>query len=1071
MATYTAVAAGGNWNSSTTWSPAGIPGAADNAILNSSSGNVTLNTSPTCSQLNLSGYAGVLAFGSQFLTVTGILTLNTTTSPYTTSGTGGLVIGGTVSQNIITNGKIWTAAFRIGGTSPILTLNDVLQVSGEVSITSSVTPVINSTNSLDPERFNILGNFTGTSGTCTGNATLKFTGTSNQTWTGTVNNYIRNNVKIDKTGGTLLLAGTIRYDTGTFTYVQGTVNSSTSLLSIRSNATFYTNGSTSSGATTTSSIGINWYNVELGATLSIQQNFTVINTFSNAAAANGIISQGGSSNVYLGGNLSVTLSNSITSPVATITMNGTGTWSGTGTVAAPLIFNTSGTITVSGTVGFSTQTLTYTSGTIVTTSSTLSCTASCTLNCGNMNGVTTNKWNNVTLGGISQTYTLSSNLNLNGTLTLNAGNVNATITLNGFTIYTNGLTYQTVSTTSSGTTNIVFNGTGTWTGAVGANITNNVTIDTLGTLTIAAAISYRTNTLKYLQGTIDTTTNSSTLYITGNCTLETNGITWYNITNSTASIMTLTNNLVWSNNWSVTQGAISFSGAGNLAPTSTANISFLNGGSAITLKNNIQVVNATFDTTLNTNTISINGNLTIPSAGGCAGTTNLILNGTGTWSHTGNTTYISNNLTINTSGTITLGATVCYQTGNLVYTNGTVDTTTNNSTLYVGASTTFNNSIIWDNIQIQSGAATYTIASDLNLVGTLIINIGISATITLNGGNIYTGGLSYIGGNFNSVGTATIIFNGTGTWSHNNSAYTLRNNIIINTTGTLTISNNVTCNGNTLQYINGTVNTFGSLFTCTNCNLIGNIRWYDVNMGNMTLTEDFYFNGAFNNSSTGNTTINGANIYCMGGTLEGFGNSSNITGTSKFIFKENSSWGSNYQISSFLDIIIDCNTLTLPTSFTGKYAIVGDSTVTYLRGKTNKNSCLIIVASGDSTLINFNKIIIDNIKISSGVNLNMNEFFSGRPDRKTNILSSATANYTITFTDNFEKIAKFVNLSNCTLTRKNQLLMLTNIPDKKSNIGVRFFNTLPNGVPENKPSVNQGMVYGANFLTSDPCFN
>ena len=49
--------------------------------------------------------------------------------------------------------------------------------------------------------------------------------------------------------------------------------------------------------------------------------------------------------------------------------------------------------------------------------------------------------------------------------------------------------------------------------------------------------------------------------------------------------------------------------------------------------------------------------------------------------------------------------------------------------------------------------------------------------------------------------------------------------------------------------------------------------------------------------------------------------------------------------------------------------------------------------------------------------------------------------------------------------------MLTNITDKRTNIGVRFFNALPNGFSKNDPSVNQGMGYGANFITSDPCFN
>jgi hypothetical protein len=116
-----------------------------------------------------------------------------------------------------------------------------------------------------------------------------------------------------------------------------------------------------------------------------------------------------------------------------------------------------------------------------------------------------------------------------------------------------------------------------------------------------------------------------------------------------------------------------------------------------------------------------------------------------------------------------------------------------------------------------------------------------------------------------------------------------------------------------------------------------------------------------------------------------------------------------------------------------------------------------------------NKINWKTVVLPSGSTINMNEFFNGSAQVKTNVIPTSTTNYNITFIDNFEKIAKFVKLSNCTITRRNQLLMLTNIADKKSNIGIRYFNNLPNGVAENKPSVFNQSLAGPT-LVGDPAF-
>lgn len=43
MTLLTAVSGGGNWSSAATWSPAQVPTAADDVVLASTSGNVTIN--------------------------------------------------------------------------------------------------------------------------------------------------------------------------------------------------------------------------------------------------------------------------------------------------------------------------------------------------------------------------------------------------------------------------------------------------------------------------------------------------------------------------------------------------------------------------------------------------------------------------------------------------------------------------------------------------------------------------------------------------------------------------------------------------------------------------------------------------------------------------------------------------------------------------------------------------------------------------------------------------------------------------------------------------------------------
>jgi hypothetical protein len=235
--------------------------------------------------------------------------------------------------------------------------------------------------------------------------------------------------------------------------------------------------------------------------------------------------------------------------------------------------------------------------------------------------------------------------------------------------------------------------------------------------------------------------------------------------------------------------------------------------------------------------------------------------------------------------------------------------------------------------------------------------------------------------------------------------------------------------------------------------------------GTITLNDDLYFSNFFTASSVA-TTINNFNIYCMSGTLDG---DENISGTSTFYFKGNSTWSTLYSGFQFrLNTIIDCETLTLPT-VSNRYASYASGTIRYVRGKFNKNGKFTVLAS--CTIVDFHKCIIDNIQLQGGQTITMNEFFSGSPSRIINIISnSVTNNYIITFQDGFEKIAKFVNISNCTLSKPLQLLVLTNSKSnirKSTNIGIRYINQSPNGIAKGEPSVNL-TTFGAGGLLPDP---
>lgn len=69
MATILAAPGGGNWSSGATWVGGVVPTAADDVVLNSSSGNVTIDVASACRSLNCTGYTGTLTHNAVTLTI------------------------------------------------------------------------------------------------------------------------------------------------------------------------------------------------------------------------------------------------------------------------------------------------------------------------------------------------------------------------------------------------------------------------------------------------------------------------------------------------------------------------------------------------------------------------------------------------------------------------------------------------------------------------------------------------------------------------------------------------------------------------------------------------------------------------------------------------------------------------------------------------------------------------------------------------------------------------------------------------------------------------------------------
>ncbi len=460
-----------------------------------------------------------------------------------------------------------------------------------------------------------------------------------------------------------------------------------------------------------------------------------------------------------------------------------------------------------------------------------------------------------------------------------------------------GLTLINTSRTYNGTALIVMTGTGTITSqATTSPLHNNLTINTVGTITFATSFVYGggglagQGVLTYIAGTMDVTTNNSTMVISSSATLNTSGMTWHNVNLSATQTLTLNSALnITSTGLVSIGGTLTLGGTLSNFPATVNNLTLA--AATWTLPHNI-LVNGNLlvsgASTLSNLTLDIKGNITANST--LFGSTNLTLTGGNqTWS---GASVIRNNLTITSSGTFTVSGNVAYNTGILTRTGGT-NSVPNPSILTIAVSTTLNTGgITWDSITVTAGptltlnsALIVSTTGTLSLGGavplggtttffpTVVNNLTLpAATFTLPhnilvNGNLLVSGASTLSnltldikGNITAnstlFGTTNLTLTGVNqTWS---GASVIRNNLTITSSGTFTVSGNVAYNTGILTRTGGTNTVLGpSILTIalgTTLNT-GGITWDSITIsGTTTLT----LNSALAVSSTGLVTLGGA---------------------------------------------------------------------------------------------------------------------------------------------------------------------------------------------------------------------
>jgi len=148
--------------------------------------------------------------------------------------------------------------------------------------------------------------------------------------------------------------------------------------------------------------------------------------------------------------------------------------------------------------------------------------------------------------------------------------------------------------------------------------------------------------------------------------------------------------------------------------------------------------------------------------------------------------------------------------------------------------------------------------------------------------------------------------------------------------------------------------------------------------------------------------------------------------------------------------------------------------INYVYGNIDTSQLKTFYIEASISLNGFNNIPLPYVNVTKeNLNVTMDEFFTGTPNKLCDISCFNNKQFTVTFTTPFEKIAKFVSVTNCTVSRPQQLIILTNQKfntNIDTNVGIRYRNLNPNGFSKNESSQLSRQTGLPGGLVGDPNF-
>jgi hypothetical protein len=447
-----------------------------------------------------------------------------------------------------------------------------------------------------------------------------------------------------------------------------------------------------------------------------------------------------------------------------------------------------------------------------------------------------------------------------------------------------------------------------------------------------------------------------------------------------------------------------------------------------------------------------------------SGTTSIIMIGTGSIGAAASANVnVGLNLTINTAGSYTFNSLIWGYLGSktLTYTAGTITVTANATlTLRIGATATNTlnlNGVDFENITIGGGGTqTYTLTS--NLKCKVVTQADSSTPIIMNGNTLFLTSFSNVVSLVNGFSGSTIFY--FNCWSGNGSfnafTYSMTDTVVdISNGNTLFLGNTVGAGllffGLNFTHLQGDLIPILVSFTGTFVDVLPNVVFNTIANNNgfgFTLKSNITVRnlGSLNQAPNSSFAINGSGYSAT--VLDSFINSQYITnaGTAKLIMGGNTNI--NINIASFgagIASEFEINTNGVVTFNTTTQAMFR-GIFRHVKGQVIAKGTNIWFRNG-ATILGASRCNFDNVLIDGTVT--MDEFFSGVPQIPTKVNINGSGNYVVNFQDGFEKIAKNVIVSNCTVGRRGQLLLLSKGSFKSTNIGIRYYNQSPNGVGSN----------------------